>query len=202
MRYELRIVEGRREIESAPAIRVDTYRWLSGYEPAVTARAVLLENKGFLIRMICLENQPKTVYTGPDTPVCRDSCMECFINFAPETDDRYINLEANSAGTLHCKLGSGREDRVSLRSMGIPMPEVKAERSQGRWQLDYFIPLSCVEAIYGPRDFSEGQIIKANFYKCGDETDMPHFGMWSPVDTPTPDFHRPEFFGELVLVSG
>ena len=41
--------------------------------------------------------------------------------------------------------------------------------------------------------------IRANFYKCGDKTAHPHFLSWSPVSTEKPDFHRPEFFGELYL---
>jgi hypothetical protein len=44
-----------------------------------------------------------------------------------------------------------------------------------------------------------GHVARANFYKCGDETETPHFGAWSPVQTPQPDFHRPEFFGRLVF---
>ena len=41
--------------------------------------------------------------------------------------------------------------------------------------------------------------IRANFYKCGDLTAHPHFLSWSPVFTEQPDFHRPEWFGELFL---
>ena len=38
-----------------------------------------------------------------------------------------------------------------------------------------------------------------NFYKCGDATLLPHYLSWSQIDTEQPDFHRPEFFGELLL---
>ena len=41
--------------------------------------------------------------------------------------------------------------------------------------------------------------IRANFYKCADKSAHPHFLSWSPIDVPSPDFHRPEFFGELIL---
>lgn len=52
--------------------------------------------------------------------------------------------------------------------------------------------------IYG-RDVRPGQRAAGNFYKCGDETEFPHYGAWSPVRTLSPDFHRPEFFGTLVF---
>jgi hypothetical protein len=42
--------------------------------------------------------------------------------------------------------------------------------------------------------------ITGNFYKCGDETEYPHFGCWNLIASPVPDFHRPEYFGEIVLV--
>ena len=38
-----------------------------------------------------------------------------------------------------------------------------------------------------------------NFYKCADETMNPHFVSWSPIDLPEPNFHCPEFFGEIYL---
>jgi hypothetical protein len=41
--------------------------------------------------------------------------------------------------------------------------------------------------------------LRANFYKWGDGTSVPHYLTWSHIVTETPDFHRPEFFGELFL---
>ncbi len=199
-RYGLRRIRCREELDTVPALRVDQYRWLAGYEPEVRVQAALLEGESFIFRMICLENHPKAVYTDADSPVCRDSCMECFVNFAPERDARYLNLEANALGALHGKIGAGRGDRVALRALGVPMPTVSAQVKEGAWQMEFTVPLGCVEALYGPCDLSPGRIFRANFYKCGDETERPHYGMWSPVETKTPDFHRPEFFGELELL--
>ena len=41
--------------------------------------------------------------------------------------------------------------------------------------------------------------LTGNFYKCADDTESKHYVSWSPVETEKPDFHRPEFFGELIL---
>ena len=43
----------------------------------------------------------------------------------------------------------------------------------------------------------DGKIITANFYKCGDELQTPHFLSWNPIKIEKPDFHRPDFFGTL-----
>ncbi len=109
-------------------------------------------------------------------------------------------MEANSIGTLHCKIGTGRGSaRQPLRDMGIAMPMVRASVAQDSWRLEFFVPLDCVRALFGRDGFTEGDVIKANFYKCGDETAQPHYGMWSGVDSAQPDFHRPEYFGDLII---
>ncbi|MCH8859253.1 MAG: hypothetical protein IID54_06710 [Proteobacteria bacterium] len=39
---------------------------------------------------------------------------------------------------------------------------------------------------------------RGNFYKCGDKTSHPHWGMWSPI-TNRLSFHQPALFGDLVF---
>jgi hypothetical protein len=43
----------------------------------------------------------------------------------------------------------------------------------------------------------EGQTIRANFYKCGDKLQSPHYLSWNPISLPKPNFHCPDFFGIL-----
>ena len=43
----------------------------------------------------------------------------------------------------------------------------------------------------------DGKAIRANFYKCGDKLQTPHFLSWNPIDLEKPNFHCPEFFGML-----
>lgn len=43
--------------------------------------------------------------------------------------------------------------------------------------------------------------MKANVYKCGDETDKPHYGLWSIVRSTKPDFHNPDCFGHMIYKS-
>ena len=43
----------------------------------------------------------------------------------------------------------------------------------------------------------DGKEIRANFYKCGDELDKPHYLSWNPINLEKPNFHCPEFFGTL-----
>ena len=44
-----------------------------------------------------------------------------------------------------------------------------------------------------------GRRARANFYKCGDRLSKPHFLAYFPIGLPQPDFHCPDFFGDLVF---
>lgn len=46
---------------------------------------------------------------------------------------------------------------------------------------------------------SRNKTLRINAYKCGDETKQPHFACWSNILTENPDFHCPEYFGELIF---
>jgi len=39
----------------------------------------------------------------------------------------------------------------------------------------------------------------ANFYKCGDKTSKLHYVTWNPVGTEDPDYHQPDYFGEILF---
>jgi hypothetical protein len=66
--------------------------------------------------------------------------------------------------------------------------------------ISFVIPVSFLEGLYGKLDIQPGYRMAGNFQKCGDKTENPHCGCWNPILSPEPDFHRPECFGELVIV--
>lgn len=173
------------------------YGGVSDYKPRCRARLSYLEGRGFLARLRCEEREPRITVREDDGPVYKDSCLEWFCNFAPERSRVYINMEVNAAGVMLCRMGEGRQNRQPLPEG--TRPQVRAERSGQGWQVEIFLPLSTVRAVYGKEGFAPGDVIRANFYKCGDETDDIHYGMWSRCETAMPDFHRPEFFGEIEI---
>jgi hypothetical protein len=64
-----------------------------------------------------------------------------------------------------------------------------------KWELTVAIPF----ALMGIDSNHLPDKIMGNFYKCGDDTSMKHYVSWNPILTETPDFHRPDFFGELLF---
>ncbi|MEI3342563.1 MAG: carbohydrate-binding family 9-like protein [Coprobacter fastidiosus] len=61
------------------------------------------------------------------------------------------------------------------------------------WELLVSIPFDLI----GVNPESLPEKLYANFYKCADNSSLPHYLSWSPIETENPDFHRPEFFGEI-----
>jgi len=111
-------------------------------------------------------------------------------------------MEMNAKGTLLSFCGVGRENRTPLINLtGGKLPTVTPFATDEEWGIVAEIPFSILDAVYGIRaeQFVPGYTFRGNFYKCGDETEVAHYGSWNRVKTKTPDFHRPEYFGALVI---
>lgn len=129
--------------------------------------------------------------------VCNDSCLEFF--FAPlEEDARYFNFEWNPLKSLNLGFGGTRPTRV--RQIVKKMDELFCPQSwqeENTWGITFRIPAEFV-GRYFP-GFTYSGTCCANVYKCGDETEHPHYLAWSPVTSDKPDFHRRGDFGTLVF---
>lgn len=184
--------------EQAPKAEIACYKWTEGYSPKAFAQLVYVKNLGFALHMEAYESDPKAVYTVYNQDVYKDSCLEFFVNFNPE-QPLYINFEMNANGAFLSALRPGRKGKKPIHEILSDLPAVRSERSDDHWSVDAFFTLAQIETLFGKSVFNAGDVIKGNFYKCGDETPIPHFGMWSPVELEQPDFHRPEFFGTLII---
>jgi hypothetical protein len=71
------------------------------------------------------------------------------------------------------------------------------DKKQGdfKWNLLVVIPATAYWQS-GLESFN-GIKANANLYKCGDNLTTPHFLSWNPIHTEKPDFHVPQYFGEL-----
>ena len=179
---------------------INEYVWGKDYMPVCYAQVVFVKGDGFYARMTCEEKNPKAVYTEFMSGVCRDSCLEFFASYDASKPD-YVNVEMNSIGTSLIAVGPDRYHRTDIdRFVGGPF-EVEAKIEENCWHVCARITLTDLEKIYGlkPETFSAGYAFRGNFYKCGDDTEIVHYGMWNPVGTENPDFHRPEYFGKLIL---
>lgn len=175
---------------------------IAPYAPEVSFR-IAHTGSSILIEYKVSEESIRALAPDDNGPVWEDSCVEFFIAFRP---DNYYNIECNCGGTLLCGAGEGREGRVhaeksliasAKRHSSIGKKHFDTEVAPDVWTLALVIP---VELFFRDNitDLS-GVKARGNFYKCGDMLPQPHFLSWKAVEVPTPNFHLPEFFGELIF---
>jgi hypothetical protein len=137
---------------------------------------------------------------GFSNQVYTDSCMELFLMPDPAHSPRYLNWEFNPRGAMYLSLGTSRYDREDIQADNYrELFQVKTEVYSGLWRLEYYIPRDFLRSFFPSMEWETGHAMRGNFYKCGDKTVHPHFGCWSPIDLPRPDFHCPDFFGDLIF---
>lgn len=133
--------------------------------------------------------------------VYKDSCVEFFIS---PGEQNYYNFELNCIGTIHLAYGPGRHDRkfvdpslvrkiITKSTLGNQPFEEKT--GDFEWEMMIRIPIECF--AYSKLNTFSGLKAMGNLYKCGDDTSEPHYVTWKPVKTEKPDYHRPEFFGNI-----
>lgn len=181
---------------------IDNVNWKEyPYKPEVKFRIAHTDN-AILVNYQVKEKSVRAKYGEDDGSVWIDSCAEFFV--IPAGDGVYYNIECNCIGTVLVGVGKVRNDRerapreVTSRiqrwsSLGsLPFDERVGECA---WELSLVIPYSVF--YHHELNTLDGAEIKGNFYKCGDELQTPHFLSWNKIEIEKPDFHRPDFFGNL-----
>ncbi len=153
----------------------------------------------------------RCVHTSFQSDVWKDSCVEFFVQ--PQDAEGYFNFEFNCGGALLASYvtnparANGRlqefvpltpdDDGRIRRFAGLPSvvePEIAGPLV---WRLEFSLPLALLAKYAGPFGAVTGQIWRANFYKCGNETSHPHWLSWRPLAGR--NFHDPSSFGQLVF---
>lgn len=171
------------------------------YKPKVEFRMAHTED-AILLHYKVREASVRAKYGEDNGSVWTDACVEFFL--IPGGDDVYYNVECNCIGTILVGAGAGRANREHA-SQEV-MDKVQRWSSLGRepfdeqieetsWDVALIIPYT----VFFKHHITslDGKTIKANFYKCGDELQTPHFLSWNPITLEKPNFHCPEFFGTL-----
>lgn len=189
--------------QAVPPALVEDYPWdETGYCPAAAFRAVWTP-AGLAVRWEVTERVLQVTRQGLHPRVCDDSAVEFFLMPAPERDGRYINLECNPLCAMYVGAGTGRADNVLLKDEPLeqfcPWSQVVPAAGGLRWVQRMFVPFAFLRRHSALETPASGTRMRANLYKIAESGPSPHFGCWSHIDWPQPDFHRPEFFGDLIL---
>ncbi|MDH4128385.1 MAG: carbohydrate-binding family 9-like protein [Spirochaetota bacterium] len=182
---------------------IDCINWqLFPYKPKTEFKLIHLYD-GFYLHFKVHEKWVIGLTTTDNGAVYNDSCVEFFID--PAEDGSYYNFEFNCIGTTLLGFGSSRNDRefapinvikniIRKASLGNKIIESPLENTI--WELELIIPFTC---LYNHTiDKLNTKSFRCNFYKCANKNPQTHYLTWNPVNTNTPDFHRPDFFGNTI----
>ena len=182
-----------KEWEKAEIARVETENW-EGWNKTHNVKASLLYSEyGIHVRMETDEKPLRITQTEKNSAVCEDSCMEFFFK-GNKDDNRYMNFEFNAMGTMYLGFRTGRYD-CEFPVENTDYFNVQSTITHDKWVLFFTVPFEFLKKYYG----SYTKTMLGNFYKCGNLTQTQHYQTYFPVKTEKPDYHRPEYFGELVL---
>lgn len=182
------------------------------YRPAATFKMIYSDSHLY-IRYRVREKALKAIY-GCDAGAkpWTDDCMELFI--IPDTEDMvYFNIEMNCIGKGIIGKGALRKDRYrltpeeleqvrrfsTLGSEAFGVRVLPAESDEWyEWSMIIAVPF---DILCGEKGVSvvKGKRALGNVYKCGDDMPQPHYLTWSPIGTPSPNYHVPEYFGYFVF---
>ncbi len=183
----------------------ESYLWVNnGYKPKVVVKVFHTE-KNIYLNFKVFEKKVTIKYTEFGETVWKDSCVEFFINPFPNLSKEYFNIEINAMGVP--LIGVRKIDNKS-KPYYFKEGEVKnweiissikkpiiGEHGNDFWTLHLKIPKLFFEKHYGEKFNTKNGI--ANFYKCGDETEFEHYGAWNRIENSKPNFHLPQYFGEI-----
>lgn len=181
---------------------IDKINWTNfPYKPRVNFK-IAHNGSEIYLQYKVEEKYIRAKYLNDNENVWTDSCVELFIS--PVNDGSYYNIEFNCIGTNLVGFGYEKANRERAKSditSGITrlssLGNMSIEQQEGdfSWLLTLIIP---VEVFFKHRLKSlSGLSAKANFYKCGDELKEAHYLSWMPITFNRPNFHLPEFFGDI-----
>ena len=215
MQYHVRKINGPVQInavwdkepwKSTKALTLNNYMGKKPEHFPKTQAKVVYDDKAIYVIFRVEDRYVKAVITKNQGPVFRDSAVEFF--FSPDGDPGYFNLEMNCGGTMlfHHQIEPRKgklliDDSLQQVEVAHSLPKVVDPEIQEpvTWTVEYRIPFSMLQKYADFRVPKSGTVWRANFYKIADKTSHPHWLTWSPVKYPEPNFHMPEYFGELIF---
>lgn len=187
----------------APKYGVNCVNWKEAfpYHP-ITVFSIAHSSRYLYVNYFVRCNYLRAVNYRNNTNVCEDSCVEVFLRM-PDSEE-YWNFEFNCIGAVNASHRKDRKHPVRLTDGEIA--EIKRYASCGAnpfqeleglfsWNVVIAIPFE----LMGLNASQFPVTLTGNFYKCASATSMPHYLSWAPIHTEKPDFHRPEYFGRIIL---
>lgn len=196
--------------QTAEEALIDHFHAASNRHRPAAAAKLIYDAANLHLRFRVGDRYVVAKHTQFQDPVCRDSCVEFFVQ--PRPDGGYFNFEINCLGTLlcyyigdHARTANGFAKFTPLTCEhgrririvhSLPSPVLREIEEPTIWHIGCTIPLAVLEAYAGPLGRFAGQTWRCNFFKCADDCSHPHWASWAPIGAEL-DFHQPQYFAPL-----
>lgn len=178
--------------------------WENSFEPKTDAKLTYSNDYIYIIFRVN-DNYILATEDKINSEVWKDSCVEFF--FSPKCNNSYFNLEMNAIGTiLFSYYEIPRKKSFFLSELDIKKINIKSTfqnkieneiNDNTTWYLEVKIPIKMLNKYLDFEMPNSKTVWKANFFKCAEKNSKPHWLSWTKIDNPLPDFHLPNFFGEI-----
>ena len=196
--YTIKKVQGAPDWSTVPVMAIDNLLWTEEVDISAQAQ-ICWDEENLYLRMEAREANIRMEEKGLLAVCCKDSCLEFFFN-PIKNDPRYINFEINPNGASWVAFGTSKKDTIRmLVRYPREMFEPQVEFTKTGWVLTYRIPYVFIRCIFPAFAPKAGDEMRANVYKCGEKTVVPHFMSWNPIPLKRPNFHCPKHFGKLIF---
>ncbi len=190
-------------LDTLPQFPLSHQSWAAYKSNCETNFVIAHAGDAICLKFFVKEDVIKVTTYQTNGRVHKDNCVEFFVAFG--TQKKYYNIEFNCTGICLIGLGERRLNRVLLDEKLIANVKTHIKinttpvnsATKYAWEITAILPIEIFEAA-NLNSFHQLNAF-GNFFKCGDDLPHPHFYSWSKIEAKTPDFHLPEFFGELAF---
>jgi alpha-galactosidase len=116
---------------------------------------------------------------------------EVFLQSHPSDPQRYKEFEVSPNG-MWIDLDIAPGGKQDLQS-GLTR-RVAVDQSQQIWEAEIALPIKSLTAAFDPT-----AIWRVNFFRVEGPSEPRFYSAWRPTNTPQPNFHVPDAFGQLIF---
>ena len=192
--YKIKRVDGEIDWSNIESLEM-TNRYLETPERIKAFAQICYDSEGLKVHLWSENDDVRAVENDVLGSPYEDSCLEFF--FSPmENDIRYFNIEFNLNCCMYLGLGRNLGDHTRLvHSEAKKIFAPKSNLTESGWEIFYTVPYTFIRRFFPEFEIKKGKTVRANCFKCADLTVPANYLSWSPVDTESFTFHKPECFG-------
>ena len=194
---KIREIQKIEEIEQCEKLPILYKLWGTEKDICCYGQMGYIPEKEWVVKLTACEAEPLATYVQAEDPVYKDSALEVFLNFAPETDN-YLNLEVNANGALLCQFGK-KGDREPASNRCAWKASVDACRADDKWSVLLRVPFRLIRECFGEVCLQKGMQIRFNLYKICETEGNKHFISYTFIPVPESDFHLPQYFATGIM---